>query len=434
MGFAGHYLARHVVTSKIDHPPAKNFWQTIVIPCLDEPALTGSLESLWLCDRPSCAVEVIIVINSPEDAPDDILESNLDTLKKAERWARDHNEPGFTFHVLYEPSLPAKYAGPGLARKTGMDQAILRFNLLDRPGGVIVSFDADTTCKTDYLVEIERTFTETPGLTGCNIYFEHPVQGKQFPGQVYRAITEYELHLRYYIEAIRHTGFPYAYHTIGSAFCVTAAAYVSQGGMNRRKAGEDFYFLQKIIPVGRFTEINSTCVYPSPRPSGRVPFGTGAVIKKYVEGRIKAIDTYHPDAFGGLKKLFAQPSEWFGLDNSEVEKKFSSLPETVRDFTGKEFILKIGEIKSNCATPESFTRRFWQWFNMFRILKYLNFVHTKYYARVPVREAAKIFLEGEGYGAFGDRDEKGLLGIFRKIQREGKYEIRNSESRESRPA
>lgn len=421
MAFADQYLTRNAVSDKIRHSPVKDLKQIIVIPCLDEPALVQTLSSLWLCERPSCAVEIMIVINSPENAPDDILSANMDTLKKAGRWIRDHSGSRFTFHLIHEPSLPARYAGPGLARKIGMDQAILRFNMLNRPGGMIISFDADTTCRPDYLKEIERRFAEDQEITGCSIYFEHPVAGKQFSEQVYTAIAGYELHLRYYIEAIRRTGFPHAYHTIGSAFCVSALAYVSQGGMNKRKAGEDFYFLQKIIPPGRFVEINSTCVYPSPRPSGRVPFGTGAVVRKYIEGRIKGIDTYHPEAFDGLNKLFAGPSKWFRLNPHDVEKMFNNLPETIRDFTGHEFLYKIREINSNCSTPESFSKRFWHWFNMFKILKYLNFVHQKYFIKIPVSKAAAEFLERTGLGISGDLSTIELLKIFRKIQKEEKY-------------
>ena len=71
--------------------------------------------------------------------------------------------------------------------------------------------------------------------------------GGKFDDNSYKAVWLYELHLRYYKQALQFTGFPYYYHTIGSAFAVNAEVYCKQGGMNRQKAGEDFYFLQKII-------------------------------------------------------------------------------------------------------------------------------------------------------------------------------------------
>src|SRR5213594_3575687 len=92
--------------------------------------------------------------------------------------------------------------------------------------------------------------------------------------KVAEAIAAYELHLRYYVRALRYAGFPYAHHTIGSCMAVRADVYKKQGGMNKRQAGEDFYFLQKIIPLGHFTDLTETKVIPSSRPSDRVPFGT----------------------------------------------------------------------------------------------------------------------------------------------------------------
>ena len=85
------------------------------------------------------------------------------------------------------------------------------------------------------------------------------------------------------MEAQCHALFPFAFHTIGSSMAVRASSYMRQGGMNKRKAGEDFYFQQKIIPLCGFTECNSTVVYPSPRPSYRVPFGTGRAMLGYLQ-------------------------------------------------------------------------------------------------------------------------------------------------------
>ena len=63
--------------------------------------------------------------------------------------------------------------------------------------------------------------------------------------------------------------------TIGSAFAVTANAYIKRGGMTRSQAGEDFYFLQTLAQIGTVGEITTTKVYPSARLSDRIPFGTG---------------------------------------------------------------------------------------------------------------------------------------------------------------
>ena len=53
---------------------------------------------------------------------------------------------------------------------------------------------------------------------------------------------------------------------------VKALPYVKAGGMNRRQAGEDFYFIQKLVPSGGYFSLNSTTVYPSPRASDQGSF------------------------------------------------------------------------------------------------------------------------------------------------------------------
>ena len=83
---------------------------------------------------------------------------------------------------------------------------------------------------------------------------------------------------------------------------VRADIYAGQGGMNKRQ-GEDFrIFLHKIIPLGQFGEINNTRVIASPRPSARVPFGTGKAVREFLDnGRI---ESYPLAAFEDLKVFF----------------------------------------------------------------------------------------------------------------------------------
>jgi hypothetical protein len=200
---------------------------------------------------------------------------------------------------------------------------------------------------------------------------------------------------------------------------VTAETYVDQGGMNKRKAGEDFYFLQKVIPLGNFHEINTACVYPSPRPSDRVPFGTGVIVKRFADGKMSNVETYNPGAFSPLNEIFRNPAEWFGITHAQITSKYNKLPRLIRDFTGPGFKLKIEEINNNSSSPAAFTKRFYQWFNMFRILKFLNFAHKGYFSKVPVRDAAIEFLERAGYGSFARMSTVELLQFFRRLQKGG---------------
>src|SRR5216117_178850 len=113
---------------QIATPPEPDLGIVVVIPCFSEPDLIGSLESLWLCERPECSVEVIVIVNSPAGCGEEIHSQNKATLKMAADWIAQHRHPRLAFHTLHCPGLPAKQAGVGVARKIGMDEALRRFD------------------------------------------------------------------------------------------------------------------------------------------------------------------------------------------------------------------------------------------------------------------------------------------------------------------
>ena len=89
--------------------------------------------------------------------------------------------------------------------------------------------------------------------------------------------------------------FPYVFHTVGSAMAVKALPYVKAGGMNRKQAGEDFYFIQKLVPSGGYFNLNSTTVYPSPRISFRFHSGPELQFPNSVLDQSSILLTYNPN-------------------------------------------------------------------------------------------------------------------------------------------
>ncbi|MDX9908548.1 MAG: hypothetical protein RBS23_03730, partial [Mariniphaga sp.] len=173
--------------------------------------------------------------------------------------------------------------------------------------------------------------------------------------------------------------------TVGSAFAVTAEAYVKRGGMNRRKAGEDFYFLQNLVHVGAVGEISSTAVHPSARLSDRVPFGTGPVLKKWMSGEEDLTKTYNFQAFADLKSFFDTKDELFKIPENEYRKYLKQIPEPVREFLIEDnFWIEINDLNINCARLATFQKRFFQKFNAFKILKFLNFSHDLFYSKADL--------------------------------------------------
>jgi len=389
----------------------------IVVPAFDEPGITTLLDSLASCSKPECATEVIIIVNAPVNAGHQSLLNNEICIQEISAWNKA-NQSSFLKILAYDTGQPLiKGWGAGLARKAGMDEALRRFSIIDKPDGIIVSLDADCTVGKDYLKEIYSKLQPGSKENACSIWFEHPLAGNEFPDQVYRYVSKYELHMRYFLQAVRYTGFPYAFHTIGSAIACKADAYLRSGGMNRRQAGEDFYFIQKLVPLGGFFELNTTTVYPSPRISSRVPFGTGPVISKMIAEKTDLFLTYCPQAFFELRKVFLALGEIYSPGGIEDKAFYDTLPESVKSFiTSQEWSEKIMEIRENTSNEDSFRKRFCNWFNMFRIVKYLNHVHSALFTKIPVEDAASSFLTLTGR-SHDSEDTVSLLRRYRTIEK-----------------
>ena len=184
MNVLNNYLSKHrVFPDWLNAAPAHNLLIAVVIPVHNEPEILPTLEALANCESTNGKVE---------------------------------------------------------ARKMGMDEAVSRFAKINQEKGIIVCFDADCTCASNYLIEIEKAF-EKYAPKAMSIRFEHPLSGVEYDQRIYDYITDYELHLRVYKNAINFAGLPYGYHTVGSSMAVSVMDYCKQGGMNKRKAGEDFY-------------------------------------------------------------------------------------------------------------------------------------------------------------------------------------------------
>ncbi len=74
------------------------------------------------------------------------------------KWAAMHKHNTISFYPVYCDNLPRKHAGVGLARKIGMDQAVLRFAAVHNFRGIIVNLDADSVCNKNYFTEILNHF------------------------------------------------------------------------------------------------------------------------------------------------------------------------------------------------------------------------------------------------------------------------------------
>ncbi len=337
----------------------------VTIPSYNEPAVELAVASLFNCRLPPCSVLILVLINEPEEASASVSNSNqksLDALSSLEVPA------GFQL-TFQRHAFTAKKAGVGLARKVLMDEAARLFARIEA-NGVIVCFDADCTCSDNFLTEVHAAFEDT-GTKAAITFFEHPLDNPE--------IIQYELFLRYYISGLRYAGFPYAHQTLGSCMAVRSDIYKRQGGMNTRKAGEDFYFLHKVIALGDFREINSATVFPSSRVSNRVPFGTGHAIEK-----IKALEVYtvyDPRGFEDLKAVFSQVRKYY------VGEEFT-VPRSVDAFyRHSDFSEDLVRIRTSSNSFSTFQQHFFGWWDGFKVLKYIHFARDNYYPNVALELA-----------------------------------------------
>jgi len=394
MGFATSWLDKRALFPEfINEPPDNQTGVIVVIPAYNEPDIADLLDSLVKCNEPGCKVEVIVIVNAPADAGPEISLSNKICISSIESWKRE-NKSFFRLYYFDAGRPSIKGWGVGLARKTGMDEALRRFSSIGKPEGVIASLDADCTVKKNYFTELFSELYGNRHNKACSIYFEHPLTGNDFSPDIYDFIVQYELHMRYYIQGLKYAGFPFAFHTIGSSMAVKASSYEACGGMNRRQAGEDFYFIQKLMPPGGYFALNSTIVYPSPRESSRVPFGTGTAMSRLMDLSGKNFLTYNIEAFKELRYLFSLTGELYRSDKSEISKIRNSLPPGLETFLHEdEFLEAVTEIKENTSGIDSFCKRFFVWFNMFRIIKYMNHVSSGVFDKQAVMEQAPLLLE-----------------------------------------
>lgn len=369
------YLDRQQPLPLKEHLPVTADRSTlfVTIPCYDEPDLLSALSSLAECTPPSSDVTVIVVVNSSVSSPQHAIIQNQETIRSIQDWWEKNPRPFFTLRLIGVTDLPSKWAGVGWARKIAMDEAVKCLDTSEKEDGILIGFDADATVSPGYFRSIESAFNKNPQYNFVTLDFCHPVDDPSLSATMREGIILYELYLRYLRNAIQYCGYPHAIHTVGSSFAVRASAYVKQGGMNRRKAGEDFHFLHKIVLLGKYGTITDATVYPAARISDRVPFGTGAALKKWAEGDPELYSAYSMKIFETLRPLFSDPGYFYKTDPSEWNTRIDRYDSLLRDYIAQTgTIERIAELKSNCADIKNFIRRFYHQVNAFWIIQYLN--------------------------------------------------------------
>jgi hypothetical protein len=285
--------------------------------------------------------------------------------------------------------LPQKDAGVGLARKIGMDLALLIFDYNSPGKKILVCLDADCTVESNYITEIVEHFNERHSFA-ATVNYAHKTDNCE---EEINAIICYEIFLRYYELGLKFAGSPFAFPTIGSTIACDHLSYIKSEGMNKRKAAEDFYFLEKLSKNYPVKMIRTTCVYPSSRRSWRVPFGTGQRVNRFLAHVQDEYLLYDPKSFFILK-------EWLKVFYKETQCSSSALLKSAKEIDNNLFMFLSGQgfeidwqrILDNSKTGEQIQRQKIRWFDGFRTLKLIHFFRENDFPMINMFTALDILL------------------------------------------
>ncbi len=390
----------------------------ISIPVYAEPDILSTLESLNRCELGVFKVEVIFLFNKSSlmsAADQDLHRQSWDQCLN---WVAHHQKDKIRFLPVYLDELPDPIGGVGWARKIVMDEAARRLD----GNGIIVCLDADCIVSDNYFLAIHQHFEENKSCDAVSIFIEHPLD--HLTAENKEAIIQYELDLRYLINAQQWCGHPFSFQTIGSAMAVRRKAYLDQGGMNTKRAGEDFYFLQKFIEIESYQEIRNTTVYPSARISSRVPFGTGKAMQLMLEDEEEWITTNF-EIFRRIKPLFQSLDKLRALSMHEFNKEsYTTLQQSIGlsvDVVGfleqLEFLEKCKEIGMHTASIGAFRKRFFRYFNSFRMIKFMHYMRDHHFPDTMVIDGVIKLMKEMKLPATHKSSHEDLLKLLRQHDR-----------------
>jgi len=367
--FTHPYLNKRGISGpwKIEPPINRTFNQAIVIPAYSElKFLSQTLESINK-NKPEILKQtlVAVVINNANNSPQSIKENNQLTIQKIKE-----NNYQFTHAIIDATSsgfeLPFKHAGVGLARKIGMDLVLPH---LISSKNLIFCTDADTKVSPNYLSKVTQYF-DAHNTSAAVIGFKH-LQSED--SSINNAIRKYETFLKTTAEKMKNAGSPYGYISMGSTMVCTAGAYCAVGGMSRKKATEDFYFLQELTKYCGVHNIPEILVYPSPRPISRVYLGTGYRMEQIQQGFDITNLYYSHDAYRYLSKwLQFGGSAWDSSLNNLLNDIKSIHPDLIA-FLKIEGIETIwSKIQNNAPSELHFKEQFHRWFDGLKTIRLLK--------------------------------------------------------------
>lgn len=368
----------------------------VVIPALAEYGhLFDTLAALCAATEPvKERALALCVVNNHEagESTADQIENNRETLARLRDCAAQGTFAPLTLAWVDASSqghtLP-QGEGVGLARKIGLDHGLCLLAARGHMTSPLVSLDADAPPAPGYLDALAE-FYAVPGRWAGYAAYLH-----SFPDSALEreAVIAHELYMRYHEISLQRAASPYAYPALGSIISCTGGAYAASGGMNRRRAGEDFYFMQQLAKTGAMEPVPYALVHPSGRSSCRTPFGTGRTVAAYRE--LSPLDTaVHPPAsYDILRRFLLLVTENAGNSGDELMETARSIHPALTRYLEQERFQHVWELlRHHHPDPARRVRQFHVWFDGLRTIQFLHRLRASGFPDVPAREALPAIL------------------------------------------
>jgi len=376
------YLARYAspeiaLADLVQH----DYDHVVVVPAFNETiALVDGIQTAVGSDRVLC----ILVVNATSRASDEIRATNARLVDDAGAIAATGD--GLDVLTVDRSSsnneLPDDQ-GVGMARKIGCDIALALHHAGRVASPWIHTTDADVRLPADYFTAAQPLANEAAALT---YPFWHDADPSTREG---RALSLYEVSLRYYVAGLRWAASDYAFHTVGSTLAVDATAYAKVRGVPLRQAGEDFYLLSKLAKLGDIRTPNSKPIRIRQRSSDRVPFGTGPATTRIAATLEDGHDftVYHPGAFLLLRRTLqvARAAVLAGTTCKVTDVSGSAA--LAAAWSRTKLQAAISDVGANATTAQARARRFRDWFDGFRTLAFIHAARDGGLSNPPWQEA-----------------------------------------------
>ena len=405
------YLSRHASLRVEPVPVLGEYVRALIVPaCAESPELLGGYAAAAAAapGRTLC----ILVINAAEDASVGTHAANAHCLE-ALRWRLAPVRPvslscpailGSLSHMdvlVLDGASPGqrlpRRQGVGLARRLGCDLALALWHSGQLREPWLYNTDADATLPATYFTAQHELLTRAPSVL---LYpFRHQPSSDL---EVNLATWAHELRLRHYVAGLEHAGSPYALHTIGSTLAIHAKAYAAVRGFPKRRAGEDFHILAKLLKVAPAERLHTEPIMLASRRSTRTPFGTGSAVEGWLDSSAPKLLLYHPACFSVLAQWLAALND---LAEHRDERRFQARLGLIQE-PARRVVLQYWESIDGPAAlraallqaPSSLhlKLRLHQHFDALRSLRLIHALRDTLYPSLPWQSALGAAAWGEG--------------------------------------